>query len=133
MKRKLDALHGQHDLSSIENAVQALDTQSKISENFIDEFQIKHPGNRPSHSYDYIGDESKEKIKKVFESVKPFSRKRGKVGFVNPVKSSVFSDLKDTDISKFLERNKKNFKKGTIDIYEEDSSDSEDIENIEIV
>lgn len=128
VKRKMDSLHGHFDLTTIENSVKALDVQIKISENFHDELQLsKSTG---SHHYDYIGDENRMKIRKSYDEVKPFSHDRQKVKMKNPVGSSIFSELKPSDIEKFISRNRRNFSKKITAMtdYVSDDDESNDCE-----
>ena len=121
VKHNIDNLHGQVGNGNIEKTVQALDIQIKISEQLHDEFQLK--GKRSQTSYDYVGVENRSKIQRMFNDIQPFSNSRPKVTLKNPVQSSLFS-FKPGVISKFVERNKKNFNRRLT--FVEHSNDSDD-------
>ena len=65
-----------------------------------------------SHSsHDYIGDERRKAIADEVAKIDPFSKKRPQIEFYDKSRGSPFSGLNMVKVDKFVQRNKKNFKR----------------------
>ena len=110
IKGFLDKLHGNHDPSNIEKVVKSADLQLKISDELERAMNINYCSAGTSSKF--LSDEDVKKVEKLMNEIRPLSKKRKLVSFVEPLASGDnFSNL-DSDknlVSEFLERNKKQY------------------------
>jgi hypothetical protein len=110
IKGFLDDLHGNHDPSNIEKAVKSADLQLKISEEIERAMNISY--SCAGTASRLLCDEDVAKIEKLMKEIKPFSKHRKEVSFVEPLlENDNFAKLESKSglVSEFLERNRKQY------------------------
>ena len=111
IKGFLDYLHGNHDPCNIEKVVKSADLQLKISEELERAMNINYA--EAGSANQLISNEDVAKIEKLMNEIKPFSKQRDPVLYVEPLLGSTnFSKLDNNPlfVEEFLERNKKQYR-----------------------
>ena len=110
LKGFVDSLHGNLDPSNLEKSIKSADLQLKISAEMERELHVSYTS--AGSSAHFLSDDEKRKVAKVMNEIKPFSRTRKQVKFVEPLlESNNFAKL-DIDkelVAGFLKRNKGQF------------------------
>ena len=106
-KEVLRGLHSQLTDANISKSMLGSNTLSILESHDKDSILSSHSGGKSSHSY--FSDEERAKIKEEVEKIEPFDRNRDRVEFYDKSKGSVFGGLAESDLQRFLVRNKKLF------------------------
>ena len=110
LKGFIDSLHGNLDPSNLENSIKSADLQLKISAEMDRELNVSY--RCAGKAANFLSEEEKDKVAKVMNEIKPFSKNRKKVKFVEPLMEvNNFAKL-DNDkelVVAFLKRNKGQF------------------------
>ena len=110
LKGFVDNLHGNLDPSNIDKAMKSVDLQLKISEEVEREMNVSYKS--AGSAGQFLSDEEVRKVQKMMNEIKPFSRTRKLVTFVEPLgETNNFQKLeKNSDLfEQFLLRNKEQF------------------------
>ena len=110
IKGFLDDLHGNHDPSNIDKTVKSADLQLKISEEIERAMNMSYTSAGTSSRY--MSNEEVAKVEKLMKELKPFSRQRKSITFVQPLQEvNNFAKLESDPslVLEFLSRNKEQF------------------------
>ena len=103
----LRGLHGQLSDMNVSKSLLGGNILSQMAAHDREAMLLPHAGGRTSH--DYFSQDQKNQIREEIKRVKPFDRKRVKVEYYDKIKGSVFSGLKESELNRFVVRNKKLF------------------------
>ena len=106
----LDNLHGNIDPANIEKVIRSADLELKISAQMDHSMNVSYKS--PASSVKFLTDEEVLKVRKMMAQLKPFSRERDVVHFVEPihgVNNYWRVDSEDSLVKDFLARNKKQY------------------------
>ena len=109
VKETIRGLHSQITDTVLTKAVLGDNVLHQILEHDQESMLLQQQGGRTS--YRYIGEEIRSKIKADIRRVKPFDTRRDKMDHFDKLPGSVFSGLTMDRVTKFLERNRRNFKR----------------------
>ena len=110
IKGYLDNLHGNLDPANIEKSLRSADLELKISAQLEKSLNVSYTN--PGSSAKFLTEEEVSKVRKVMGQIKPFSRDRDKVQFVEPLHGKTnYSKVEDDKnlVKDFLSRNKKQY------------------------
>ena len=106
-KESLRGLHGQLSDMNVSKAVLGGSILSQVEAHDREAMLLPQAGGRSSH--DYFDLEQKDQIKKEIKRAKPFDKDREKFMFYDKSNGSVFSGLTESELKRFVDRNKKLF------------------------
>ena len=106
-KECVRGLHSQLTDINISKSMLGGSILSQIETHDKESLLIPHSGGRNSHNY--FSEDQKNKIKQEILIIKPFDKNRQKIQYYDKSNGSVFSGLSESDIQRFLERNKRLF------------------------
>ena len=110
IKGFIDNLHGNLDPLNIEKSIKSADLQLKISEEFERAMNVSYRS--ASNANQFLSNDEIRKIVKIMNDIKPFSRSRKSVSFVEPLLDNDNFTKLDKDVNlvtDFLDRNKDQF------------------------
>ena len=110
IKGYLDNLHGNLDPANIEKSLRSADLELKISAQLEKSLNVSYTN--PGSSAKFLTEEEVSKVRKVMGQIKPFSKDRDKVQFVEPLHGKTnYSKVEDDKnlVKDFLSRNKKQY------------------------
>ena len=110
LKGFVDSLHGNLDPSNLEKAMKSANLQLKISAEVEREMNVSYRS--PDSSTSFLSEEEKKKVIKIMNELKPFSKSRKPVSFVEPLEEATNFARLDTGgelVKSFLKRNKEQY------------------------
>ena len=110
LKGFVDSLHGNLDPCNLEKAMKSANLQLKISAEVEREMNVSYRS--PDSSTSFLSEEEKNKVIKIMNELKPFSRSRKPVVFVEPLEEATNFARLDTDgelVNSFLKRNQEQY------------------------
>ena len=110
IKGFMDSLHGNLDPCNIEKTLRSADLELKISAEMDRSMNVSYKS--PETSSKYLTQEEINKVGKMLSQIRPFSRDRNQVMFVEPLVGKTNFSRLDDDLSlaqEFLTRNKEQY------------------------
>ena len=115
----------EHKVKSVKNCIRGLHSQvtdnvlcksilgdnvlSQILEHDNQSMLLGTSGGRTS--YNYMSEDQRLIVREELDRIRPFERNREKITFYDKIPGSIFSGLDSTRVEKFLDRNRKLFKR----------------------